>query len=106
MSIIKNGFYGNEIKVDKRTKKIQSKIKRKEKISIMVIRTDKKEEMQISKPCKHCIRFMKMIGMVTNIEISKIYYFDENKNMVCEKLKDIKSEHASNGWRNVKPKSV
>jgi deoxycytidylate deaminase len=43
----------------------------------------------MSKPCKHCILYLKNIG------IKRVYYSDNNGNLVCEKVKDMCSEHQS-----------
>lgn len=39
---------------------------------------------------------------IDGIRIKKIYYFDTKGNFICKKLKDIKSEHISCGFRMLK----
>jgi len=43
----------------------------------------------MSKPCKHCIEFLKNIG------IKKIYYSDDNSNIIYENINSIENNHIS-----------
>jgi len=58
------------------------------KSSIVVIR-HKNGKLTMSKPCKNCISFMKTLG------IKKIYYSNENGNIIVENIKKIKTTHIS-----------
>jgi len=65
---------------------------------------DKKKEnnnneivTSMSKPCKHCIAFLKSIG------IKRVFYTTGdiyNNEWKCEKLSEIESTHISSGNRN------
>ena len=59
---------------------------KKEKIDLIVIRINKNGELKQSRPCKHCIN--KLINMA-NYKIGKVYYSDENGNIVSETLTDL-----------------
>lgn len=68
-------------------------------INLLVIRIDKYGNYCSSRPCSSCLKFMKTID---GLKISKVYYFDTNGKFICEKLKDMKSEHTSLGYRTIK----
>jgi deoxycytidylate deaminase len=68
-------------------KKVPKKIYRMfSKLEIVVIRYSN-EKLKMSKPCKHCIKYLKYIG------IKKVHYSDEHGNIISEKTKDLQSEH-------------
>lgn len=46
-----------------------------------------------SGPCNNCIDSMKKIN------IKKVLYYDEKGNWKIEKLKDMKYQHQSMGWK-------
>lgn len=69
----------------------------KKKYTLIVIRIDKNGDLASSKPCKHCTEFMKNSKI-----IKSVFYFDEQKNFKCEKIKDIQTNHKSNGWRHLR----
>jgi hypothetical protein len=62
--------------------------------TIIVIRENNNGDLLNSKPCKNCIEIMKKY-CIKNIEYSYI-----NNTIVKEKLKNIKTEHTSKGFRN------
>jgi deoxycytidylate deaminase len=57
-------------------------------VSLLVIRS-KGDTFNSSKPCKHCIDYIKRIG------IKKIYYSNDEGQIVYEKIGDLHSEHES-----------
>jgi len=69
-------------------------------VNLLVIRIDKKGNYVSSKCCDCCIKFMNSIS--SHIKIKNIYYFDENGKFCCEKLKNMKTDHVSVGFRKIK----
>lgn len=59
----------------------------------MVIRIDKKDKDNIqlvnARPCQNCLEMMKSIG------IRRVYYSDDNGELICENIKDMISIHSS-----------
>ena len=53
---------------------------------------DESVRLGMSKPCKHCIRLLKDVG------IKRVYYSDEGS-FVCEKISEIQTTHVSRGNR-------
>jgi hypothetical protein len=64
-------------------------------ISIMVVRWNG-TNFKNSKPCKHCIEYMRKMG------IKKICYSDDNNIFIHEKIKNIKTEHTCMARRVLK----
>ena len=60
----------------------------KNNISIFVIRVNGNGELKMSKPCKHCHSYI-----LSSSNIKKVYYSDENGNIVCEKVRDMECVH-------------
>ena len=56
------------------------------KMYIVVIRWNG-QEFKFSKPCNHCIKYLRKIG------IKKIYYSLDDGSMKYEKLKYMESDH-------------
>ena len=63
------------------------------KVNIVVIRYSC--NIKLSTPCKNCIKFMMYLG------IKKIYYSDEDGNIIYRKLIDIPPTHISNAVRKL-----
>lgn len=82
MGYINSGFYKDLEKL-KINKKI---IKKLSKATILVIRVVKKK-LTMSKPCQHCISFMRNLG------IKQVCYSDINGNLILEKIKNITTNH-------------
>lgn len=72
-------------------------------VNLLVIRLDRNGKYCESTPCKCCINFMNSVS--PNIKINKVYYFDKNGKFCCEKLKNMKTDHISNGYRKIKTKN-
>ena len=71
------------------------KIKRNlSKLSIVVIRWAD-EQFKMSKPCVHCIRYLKLMN------INKIYYSDGENNLICCKVHKLESNHISQYNRRI-----
>jgi len=57
-------------------------LNKNDKINILVLRFTKSGILSNSRPCENCIlRLLKC-----KLNINKIYYSDNNKNIICEKL--------------------
>lgn len=89
--MLKNGvFYGTKNDNMKRNtpKNIQRKLNN---VQLLVVRIggNSKKEFVNSKPCVHCINYMKQLG------IKKIYYSDNFGNIIYEKIQDIQTDHVS-----------
>jgi hypothetical protein len=55
--------------------------------SIMVIRKNTNDKLVFSKPCASCIHILKRLC------IRNVYYSDRNGNMICERVRDMVSNH-------------
>lgn len=73
-------------------KRIHRKNKR---ITLVVIRYSN-DSIKMSKPCKYCIEYMKKLN------IRKIYYSDEDGNMIKEKISKISTNHVSSSTKLLK----
>ena len=54
------------------------------------------DEYRNSRPCSHCLKNLKMFA-----KISKVYYTLGDGMYACEKVRDMTSEHISNGFRHL-----
>ncbi len=61
---------------------------RSHKIDLLVVRYSKDGRPKNSKPCSHCLNFMRTI---VGVVIKKVYYFNESGEFVVENLKDMKN---------------
>jgi hypothetical protein len=61
----------------------------------MVIRINNRGEMKNSRPCNNCIRYMKLFN------VRKVYYSDNDGDIVLEKVKDMEYLHSSVAQRNI-----
>jgi deoxycytidylate deaminase len=61
------------------------------KLTLVVIRWNG-SNVKMSKPCKHCISYIKRIG------IKKIYYSDE-QSFIYSKVSQLESNHVSMVWK-------
>jgi cytidine deaminase len=59
-----------------------------QKVSLFVMRVNKKKEITISKPCKHCIAQMNTI-INKNYKISDVYYSDNNGEIIKSSLNSL-----------------
>lgn len=86
--LIQNGHLGFVKSFDRNNKKnVPNSVKRLVKnLYIIVIRVNN-DVLLNSKPCKHCVNFMKKFG------IKKILYSDNKGNMISEKTREIKTVH-------------
>ena len=60
-------------------------------LDILVIRINKQLALKNSRPCNHCIDKLKKIG------IRKVFYSNENGNIVSEFINDMEKRHISAG---------
>jgi hypothetical protein len=67
--------------------KYKKLLKKLSQYSIIVLRVGLTGELLNSKPCMDCLKVLKMIG------IKKVYYSDENGNIIVEKIKNMESNH-------------
>lgn len=72
-----------------------SKINKKDKFDIAVVRINRSGEFKNSKPCYHCIEYMKSCGL----QIENVYYSDSNGDLICEKLSVIENDYVTAGNR-------
>jgi hypothetical protein len=63
--------------------------KRKQNISIAVIRVNKADQIVNARPCINCLSMMKAVN------INKVYYSVSDTELVCEKITDMVSIHVS-----------
>lgn len=70
------------------------------KCNIYVVRiSNTTKEYLNSKPCSNCIKILKYYNL------SKTYYSSENNSFSVEKIKDLKSNHLSQGFKFLNNKS-
>lgn len=62
-------------------------------LDIIVIRINKNFTLKNSRPCNHCIDKLKKIG------IRKVFYSNENGQIICEYIEHMKKIHISAGSR-------
>lgn len=67
---------------DRRNKKFIS-------VDILVIRFNKQAEMKMSKPCYLCLRAMERKALRSGYRINKVYYSNDEGQIVMQKLKDL-----------------
>ena len=80
-----NVFYGGER--NSKLNNIPKKIKRMlRKIKMVVIRLGGNGNFTMSKPCRHCIKYLKLMGV-------KAITYSTNSGFICEKLSRISSVH-------------
>ena len=81
-------YYGGQKKEDPYYKPI----KQLKKLTLVVVRYDRRGQLCDSKPCQACITLMRVFG------IQKVTYSDENGDMITEKVSDIENR-PSKGMR-------
>lgn len=64
-------------------------------LTLIVVRTNNQHELRGSKPCKHCIDFIKK----TNI--TNVIYSDDISSFTKERVSNINNEHISSCHRNI-----
>jgi tRNA(Arg) A34 adenosine deaminase TadA len=67
--------------------------KKYNKLDLCVIRVNNKGKLMNSRPCMHCLKLMKTIG------IRNVYYSSSDTTMVKESVKNMISTHITSGWR-------
>ena len=82
-----------------------SPTKKRKKLSLIVLRKNNRGEFMNSKPCMHCIMFMKSKLVNNFINIRDITFFEDNKFKRCT-LNELHNNHVSRGWRGVHGKSI
>jgi hypothetical protein len=63
--------------------------KKNTNVDLFVIRVNNEKQLRNARPCHNCLTMMKCIG------INRIFYSDNNGNIICEKAKDMTSIQAS-----------
>jgi deoxycytidylate deaminase len=66
---------------------------KKIKCDLIVIRINKDEKLMNSRPCYNCLSMMKAVG------VKRVYYSDNNENIICENVKDMLSINSSSVTR-------
>jgi len=64
------------------------------KLDILVVRITKSGSIASSKPCIHCLKYLKQ----SKLNINNVYYSTDTE-IICEKLVDIKTTHITKGER-------
>ena len=89
-----NSIHAEDMAIDKLP---HINCKRRKKINILVIRitsssNSEKYKLVNSQPCKNCVEKM---SYIQGYKVKKIYYSNENGEIVCCKLRDLanKSQH-------------
>ena len=59
------------------------------KVDLIVVRVNKEGSLCISRPCCNCLKMMKAVN------IRRVYYIDNARNIVYENVSDMISIHAS-----------
>lgn len=95
-SIISKGH--NEYNIDKNTLHAEECCFKEYNINyyghnILIIRINTNKKLLNSKPCKQCVEILKKYG------VKKIYYSDENQNIVMEKTNNIKTDFITSGQK-------
>ena len=67
----------------------QEESKKKQKLSLAVVRINKSGDACNARPCYNCLKLMKLVG------IKKVYYSVDLNNVVCENVKDMVSIQSS-----------
>ena len=67
-------------------------------VDILVIRISTDGKLINSKPCLHCIKYLKRKN--NQLKINKIYYSNDNK-IVCESLFEIDTEYITRGMKEL-----
>lgn len=70
------------------------KTKKKEKYDMLVIRVNKDGELCKSRPCSDCLTLLQKYS------IRRIFYVDDNKNLVSERFDQMEHIYESQGRRN------
>jgi len=66
---------------------------KKIKCDLIVIRINKDGKLMNSRPCYNCLSMMKAVG------VKRVYYSDNNENIICENVKDMLSINSSSVTR-------
>ena len=90
----KSSIHSEEMAIDKLPKNNSKKII---KVSLCVIRITKASTAHDyticnSKPCIKCMSLIKNAALKKGYKINKIYFSNENNEIVCYKLKDLLKE--------------
>ena len=64
------------------------------KFDILVVKITKNGSLKNSKPCIHCLKYLKK----SKLNINKVYY-STDKEIVCENLVDITNDYITTGIR-------
>lgn len=82
-------YFGKDLMYSQRTNSFFVQENKKIKCDLIVIRVNKEEKICTSRPCYNCLEMMKAVG------IRKVYYTDNNENIICENVKDMVSINTS-----------
>ena len=82
-------YFGKELKYSQKTSSFYVEENKKIKCDLIVIRINSEEKLCNSRPCYNCLDMMRAVG------IRKVYYADNNENIICENVKDMVSINTS-----------
>jgi hypothetical protein len=77
------------------SKQVKTKRSKRKSIDILVIRSVP-NGIGSSKPCQHCLHIMKQLN------VNRVFYSIDGNEVICEKVKYMKSDHLSLGGKMVK----
>jgi hypothetical protein len=83
-----------------------NKIKKRKKMSLLILRVNRNGKLCDSAPCLHCT--MQLLKS-KNIIFDKIYFSINNEKIVCIKFSDWllnPSQHVTSGWRTLQKKNI
>lgn len=68
-------------------------------VDLIVVRYGNGGICNCSKPCHHCIEFMKKLIYGSNVRIELISYYNKHNKLKTKKISNIHNEHVSAGWK-------
>ena len=89
--------------VDAIRKVIYTKVsptKKRVKLSMIVLRKNNNGKFMSSKPCMHCISFMKSKLVNSFINLREITFYEDDEFKSCS-LNELTTDHVSRGWKTI-----
>ena len=66
--------------------------KRLKSINLLVVRLNMSKQVIMSKPCQRCIMMLETFPMTKGYKVNKIYYSDDNGNIIRTNIQKLKRE--------------
>lgn len=83
-----NGTCHAEITSCKKLSKMTSKLKMKS-LDLYVLKVSKSGKLGISKPCYHCIKYLKKYTSLIGCNLRYVYYSNSNGNIIKERFVEL-----------------